>query len=248
MSALTFSNGKTLEAVKADTWISQSESKHRVRKVKENRRKELEQEPVAPLAKPESWGKVETVTPTEQCPPRKKGRKPKKTEHAEENQDVEKTTTRKRKAQHNKGSKSKKTKEEEMQPDAPAKRAKVEVKASSDPRLTPSQRTGAYLREKKREREAEEVAARPTKTRKGGKAEPENAAKKKDKGKASKTKGDGCTTTKGSRGKKEKTPEEVAARKAQLSRKSSAYHVAFRAAKGTLEERKEVAKKAPRRK
>ena len=246
MSALTFSNGRSLEAVKADTWISQSESKHRVRKVKENRRKELEQEPVAPLAKPESWGKVETVSPADQCPPKKKGRKPKNTEHAEEKQDVEETTSRKRK---NKGSKSKKTNEKEMQPDPTAKRAKVEVKGSSDPGLTPSQRTGAYLRAQKKRKpnEAEEVAARPTKIRKGGKAEPENAAKKTNKGKASKAKGDGCTTAKGSRGKKEKTPEEVAARKAQLSRKSSAYHVAFRVAEGTLEERKEVAKKAPRR-
>ena len=108
MSSLTFSNGKTLEAVKAATWISQSESKHRVRKVKENRRKALEQEePVAPPAKPESWGKVETVSPAEQCPPKTRGRKAKKTEHAEE-KDVKKTTGRKRKNKNNKGSKSQK--------------------------------------------------------------------------------------------------------------------------------------------
>ena len=192
MSSLTFSNGKTLEAVKAATWISQSESKHRVRKVKENRRKALEQEePVAPPAKPESWGKVETVSPAEQCPPKTRGRKAKKTEHAEE-KDVKKTTGRKRKNKNNKGSKSQK-----KQPDAPAKRAKVEANVSSDTRLTPSQRVGEYLSEKKRQRlakEAEEAAARPAKSRKGGKAELGNAAIKDEgarKGKGPKKKDDG---------------------------------------------------------
>ena len=256
MSTLAFANGKTLEAVKADTWISQAESKAVLRKVKSNKRMAPEESDSSSLPKPESWGQVPHLSPDEQCPPKKRGRKPK----ADTDSAPAKTSeTTKSKTKATKGPKTKtakSTKKDSNQGDA------------DNTRGSPSQRLKKYLEEQKKKRKAaEEEAEAPSKKKRSQKTTkvetPEESAagearpkKRQYKRKAKQTSAETdaqegdmhvtevhVTEVTGPEVEAGHAEDPALARKKKQSRKSSAYHVAYRATQGSEEEKRAAAKK-----
>lgn len=75
MANIKFSTGRSLLDVKAETWVTQEERKEQLRMAK--CRVQVPKEPVEMPEVPKSFGKVAVVSPVEQCPPKKRGRKPK---------------------------------------------------------------------------------------------------------------------------------------------------------------------------
>jgi hypothetical protein len=76
LSSIKFADGKSLLEVKASTWVTQKESKETLRQAKVNAEAEAKALPEIPPP-PESLGKVPSLSPEEQCPPKRRGRKPK---------------------------------------------------------------------------------------------------------------------------------------------------------------------------
>ena len=262
MSTLTFANGKTLEAVKADTWISQAESKAVLRKVKSNKRLAPEEPESSSLPKPESWGQVPHLSPDEQCPPKKRGRKPK----------ADTETAPAKTSETTKGSKTKATKGRKT------KNAKGTGKDSNQGDAdnaggSPSQRLKKYLEEQKKKRKAtEEESKAPSKKKRKQKAaeveKPEESGAGEDKPKKRqykrKAKQPSAETdaqegdmhvaevtgpeveagqTEHAEQETEQAEDTALARKKKYSRKSSAYHVAYRNTQGSEEEKRAAAKK-----
>lgn len=252
MSTLAFANGKTLEAVKADTWISQAESKAVLRKVKSNKRMAPEESESSSLPKPESWGQVPHLSPDEQCPPKKRGRKPKADTDSAPAKTSETTKVSKNKA--TKGRKG--TKKDSNQGDA------------DNTGVSPSQRLKKYLEEQKKKRKAaEEEAEAPSKKKrkqKTAKVEtPEESAagearpkKRQYKRKAKQTSAETdaqegdmhvtevhVTEVTGPEVEAGHAEDPTLARKKKQSRKSSAYHVAYKATQGSEEEKRAAARK-----
>lgn len=75
MANIKFSTGRSLLDVKAETWVTQEERKEQLRMAK--CRVQVPKEPVEMPEVPKCFGKVAVVSPVEQCPPKKRGRKPK---------------------------------------------------------------------------------------------------------------------------------------------------------------------------
>eukprot|EP00435_Cladocopium_sp_Y103_P053324 s686_g17.t1 len=266
MSTLTFANGKTLEAVKADTWISQAESKAVLRKVKSNKRLTPEEPESSSLPKPESWGQVPHLSPDEQCPPKKRGRKPKADTNSAPATAKTSETTKVSKTKARKGSTTKAekgTKKDSKQGDA------------DNTGGSPSQRLQAYLKEQKKKRKAsEEEPKAPSKKKRiqktadvetpeesaAGEARPKKRQyKRKAKQPSAETdaqQGDMHVAEvngpevearqeeqQTEQPQTDPTEDPALARKKKQSRKSSAYHVAYRATQGSEEEKRAAAKK-----
>lgn len=225
MDKLTFSNGKSLEEVKAETWISQADSKLRVRRAKENFALAPKEEGLGVPPKPASWGKLPQLSPDEQCPPKKRGRKPKAKEAGSSTPTEDAAASKPR-----------------------SKRSRPSNANDSDEaRPTPAQRLRSYLDglPNKRKAETTEVEANPPackkrRTRKPKEDEPGSKAES-TRSKKGRSKDNSKDEGK-SKGSKVMTKEQ-AEKRAKASRKSSAYHVAYRATEGTVEEKKAAAKR-----
>lgn len=74
LSSIKFADGKSLLEVKASTWVTQRESKETLRQAKVKAEEEAKALPEIPPP-PESLGKVPSLSPNEQCPPKRRGRK-----------------------------------------------------------------------------------------------------------------------------------------------------------------------------
>jgi len=127
--------------VKASIWMSQQE----LQKTKKTCQVEptnnaVNAEPKDIPVKPSSWGTTPCISPDMQCPPKKRGRKPKgdKVDDENNNNKDSKGTTAKAKMQSSKANKSTKS--------------KTAAEASSSSAKTPSARMHEYLKEQKGKR------------------------------------------------------------------------------------------------
>ena len=128
--------------VKASIWMSQQE----LQKTKKTCQVEptnnaVNAEPKDIPVKPSSWGTTPCISPDMQCPPKKRGRKPKGDKVDDENNNNNKDskgTTAKAKMQSSKANKSTKS--------------KTAAEASSSSAKTPSARMHEYLKEQKGKR------------------------------------------------------------------------------------------------
>lgn len=213
---------KPLLDVKANIWMSQQELKRTKQKhAPEQLANQEGLEPASRISElpqpPASWGSTPYIHPQEQAPPKKRGRKPK----------ADKQT---------------------VEPVAPTRRVRgktqPEKPASKD---SPSQRTRKYLLAQKKKgskeigEETAEVSGTKRKKNSGESVDVERPKKKvKESEKQKKRKSDQQT---------EETAEEDEAKrrstetKKRVSRKSAAYHRAYKQCEGSEEEKKAAARK-----
>lgn len=86
LANITFATGKTALEVRGSTWITQGERKEHQRRVR-GKTQDLNATAVETppeIPEPSGFGKVPCLSPDEQCPPKKKGRKPKQDEESKE--------------------------------------------------------------------------------------------------------------------------------------------------------------------
>ena len=268
--------------VKASIWMSQQELQKTKKKCQiEPTNNAVNAEPKDIPVKPSSWGTTPCISPDMQCPPKKRGRKPKGDKVDDENNNKDsKGTTAKAKMQRSKANKSRKS--------------KTAAEASSSSAKTPSERMHEYLKEQKEKRlkaeeenhkeednneseeEEKEMEAthgpddadhgkEPSKGHKRKKGTKKSQVEHVDKGSKNKKSSKKAQQKKECSQKKAKkqpakNPRKVAAAKEQVaalgkaeqkaerkkrySRKSAAYHRAYKSTAGTAEEKKAAAKKA----
>ena len=105
MENVRFANGKTALEIRADTWITQAEARARRSRKKKENAEEVKEPEVEMPAKPESWGADAYLHPDEQCPPKKRGRKPKSKAKKQEEEEEEKQDANTQKKSRKRGTK-----------------------------------------------------------------------------------------------------------------------------------------------
>ena len=174
-------------------------------------------------SKPSTWGQAPFISPDEQAPPKKRGRKPlekdegKKKRGRSSNKKKEPVRGTKRKEKASRVSAAKKArieKAEESEEPNTTTRKRAKSTQEQPPKESASKRLRKYLLDEK-EKHNQRLAAAKSKSTKD-------------------------TQTRKS---KEAPSTDIADRKARVSRKSSAYHKAYAATKGTEEEKRIAAKK-----
>ncbi len=199
--------------VKNDKWKNKHVPKDATKKDANDSTVEKEelQETKALPSKPSTWGMAPYISPNEQAPPKKRGRKPaeeKQSRGRSSNKKTEKPVRGRKRKEKTSVSAAKKARMENAEnPTTTRKR----VKSPQEPTESASKRVRRHLQEAKEKRLA-----------------------------AAKSKSTKDTQTKKS---KEAPSTDIADRKARVSRKSSAYHKAYAATKGTEEEKRIAAKK-----
>ena len=243
MQKLTFANGKSALDVRGEMWITTSDLRERKKSAKRPLPNSLEQSADIEMPdKPSGWDDKQYLNPEVQCPPKKRGRKPK--------QDKEEQKTDKTAKNSSKGTRAKAaSKPKEKQPKTSKKRG-----STTPEEVKPESNEGKKPKGGKPSSEAPKARSK----RKARSTDVEEAAESKPDA------GDQDVDTPGSTGspsertrqhlqeakkarlaEKEKTDAEKkeAEKKARYSRKSAAYHRAKKATKGTPEEKIAAAKK-----
>ena len=210
--------------VHSDAWASQQELKAKKRRQTklEPNDKSAENTNTETVEQPESFGKTRFISPEVQCPPKKRGRKP-------TNKDELPKGSKVNKGKRGRSAKPKEKEEEDPKPKRRAKIAKASVEQVEEYE-PPSKRLRKYLLRQKEEA-AEKKAAKDAAAEDRKKKQPKtNKGNDKKTGKENKHKG--------------KTDDEAKSeKKASYSRKSAAYHRAYKACSGSEEEKREAARK-----
>ena len=287
MSKLTCVTGKTALQVRATTWITREE----IKKVKSSAPKAnclvATEAHAASPSKPASWNEEPCISPEEQCPPKKRGRKPKAKaddEASQEDKASSSTKAKKKSEQHDKEKKrappkkrvrgktrDKNCEEDGNTPDREDDDPAVEEHQGKKKRQRRVNDDEAPVAEKKRKKDDScGEKAKRGKTSDGNGADKE-ASKKTSKGPTRGGKPKPSTRANDDEQECEEEEEEEESepnaasstpaqrtraclemakqnrlkkeKKAKYSRKSAAYHKAFRATKGSHEDKKAAAKK-----
>ena len=242
--------------VKGRDWATHDELKVARRPKTQKKNAKQEEKPSASMPdQPESWGKHDILKPEVQCPPKKRGRKP-KAKVADDDKEVEKETKRKRSRTGAKGGapKKKAKNEDENEPAEPAKKKRNARKTKDDDSCEKGDKNGKKAKEviakkgegevgkpaKGKKSEAQQKAKdSKSKNADGEVAEPEDEAADSPAASSSAS----SRTRQHLKDAKAKRVEKEEAKK-RASRKSSAYHCAYRATEGTEEQKRAAGKKA----
>lgn len=248
--------------VKANIWMSQEELKRTKTKTPPNTNApEASKQQVELPPKPASWGKVSVVTPEMQDPPKKRGRKPK---HESEKATTDGKGNKCKKANMNgeKNQEGASTKQPAKTTLSPSQRTRQYLlnqkkKRSSEASSTKGGEKGAKEddaekppRKVRRTSKTNDETKKPVESAGDAVAEPETKKRRKTTEQKQLDHQEGKKSDAGKHEKKTKKTEKKqkdereAERKKRYSRKSAAYHAAFRATQGTNEEKKAAAKKA----